>query len=124
MGAAIRAARDADASRRADEHALRRLLWRVRLGFAAWRSFTRDVAFRVEVARSKETRATLRATQDGVLLSLHREAFWRLIQQRPWLGINMLERLVRKLSRELDGSIDRRDDGDDATTPLAPYEHL
>jgi serine/threonine protein phosphatase PrpC len=72
----------------------------------------------------RPTRATLRTTQEGVLLSLDRDAFWRLVKQRPWLGINMLERLVRKLSHELDSSIDRRDDGDDTTTPLEPYEHL
>ena len=51
------AARDADATDRAVRHAVRRLLWRVRLGFAAWRSFANDAAFRANVARAKERMA-------------------------------------------------------------------
>ena len=59
------AARDADATDRAVRHAVRRLLWRVRLGFAAWRSFAnverRDVP-RERRAREGENGRRRRAT--------------------------------------------------------------
>ena len=72
------AARDADATDRAVRHAVRRLLWRVRLGFAAWRSFANDAAFRANVARAKERMAIAVARRRiAALASRCFRAWWR-----------------------------------------------
>jgi serine/threonine protein phosphatase PrpC len=69
-------------------------------------------------------RATLTAREPSRLLILRRKPFWKLIRQRPWLGVGLLERLGRQLSLDLDRSIERRDDGDPSTTPVDPHERI
>jgi serine/threonine protein phosphatase PrpC len=72
----------------------------------------------------RRARATLTAQQDSRMLILERKPFWKLIKARPWLGVGLLERLGRRLSKDLDKSIEQRDDGDPSTTPVAPHERL
>ncbi len=72
----------------------------------------------------RNARATLTATKPSRLLILQHEPFWALIKARPWLGVGLLERLGRKLSLDLDRSIEQRDDGDPTTTPVKPRERL
>jgi len=67
----------------------------------------------------RPSRATMVADEDSTVLELSRQSFWDLVRERPWLGLNLLERLCSTLSRELDASAANRDDGDDTTTPLA-----
>jgi CRP-like cAMP-binding protein len=71
----------------------------------------------------RPARATLIAEEGGgTLLRLRREAFWKLVRDRPWLGVNLLQRLVAFLSQQLDESVSRRDDGDDETSRLSVYQ--
>jgi serine/threonine protein phosphatase PrpC len=72
----------------------------------------------------RRARATLTALGTARLLILERKPFWKLIKARPWLGVGLLERLGRRLSKDLDKSIEQRDDGDPSTTPIAPRERL
>ncbi len=70
----------------------------------------------------RPARASLVADGDGTLLRLRRGAFWTLVKERPWLGVNLLERLVEHLGTQLDESVSRRDDGDDATSRLSLHQ--
>jgi hypothetical protein len=72
----------------------------------------------------RRARATLTAREPSRLLLLKRKPFWKLIRQRPWLGVGLLERLGRRLSLDLDRSIERREDGDPSTTPVDPRERI
>lgn len=72
--------------------------------------------------KPRAARASLVAEGDGKLLRLGRRSFWKLVKDRPWLGVNLLERLVAFLSGQLDESVSRRDDGDDETTRLSVYQ--
>lgn len=72
----------------------------------------------------RAARSELRASNNATVATFHRRAFWRLCKARPRLGVNLMERLVRRLSRELDDSILRRDDGNASTSLLFPYQAL
>jgi CRP-like cAMP-binding protein len=72
----------------------------------------------------RRARATLTALKTSRMLILKRKPFWKLIKARPWLGVGLLERLGRRLSKDLDKSIEQRDDGDPDTTVIAPHERL
>lgn len=72
----------------------------------------------------RPARATLTALEPSRMLILERGPFWKLIKGRPWLGVGLLERLGRRLSRDLDRSIEQRDDGDPSTTPVEPHERF
>ena len=72
----------------------------------------------------RPARASLVSVEPSTVITLDSERFWVLVKSRPWLGVNLLERLVEELGRELESSIARRDDGDDATSALEPYERL
>lgn len=72
----------------------------------------------------RPARASLVTGEPSTIITLDSERFWWLVKARPWLGVNMLERLVEELGRELETSIARRDDGIEATTVLEPYERL
>ncbi|MCA9619384.1 MAG: protein phosphatase 2C domain-containing protein [Myxococcales bacterium] len=74
--------------------------------------------------RPREARSTLQAVEKTTVIALHQLGFWTLVKARPRLGINLLERLVVELGRELDASIARLDDGRDDTNALDPYERL
>jgi len=50
----------------------------------------------------RPARAALRATTAGRLLRLDKSSFWKLVRERPWLGVGLLERLGRRLSSTLD----------------------
>ena len=57
-------------------------------------------------------RFTVRAKEPSKLLVLKQAPFWQLLQSRPWLGLSLLERLGRFLSRDrerLIKSLGRRD---------------
>lgn len=72
----------------------------------------------------RKARATLRARVASSALLLHRGSLVSLARVRPFLGINLLERLGKELSMSLDDSVARRDDGDPSTTPLLATEKL
>ena len=72
----------------------------------------------------RAARSSLRASGPATVAIFRRRSFWRLCKARPRLGVNLMERLVRRLSRELDDSIVRRDDGDANTSVLFPYQKL
>ena len=72
----------------------------------------------------RPARASLVSEGPSTVITLGSEQFWWLVKARPWLGVNLLERLVEELGRELESSIARRDDGIDATSALDPYERL
>lgn len=72
----------------------------------------------------RPARASLVSSEPSTVIALDSERFWWLVKARPWLGVNLLERLVEELGRELESSIARRDDGIAATSVLAPYERL
>jgi serine/threonine protein phosphatase PrpC len=67
----------------------------------------------------RKARATLKALERSRLLTLHRRPFWKLIRARPWLGVGLLERLGRRLSVDLDRTIEQLDEADRAATPAA-----
>jgi serine/threonine protein phosphatase PrpC len=69
----------------------------------------------------RPARASLQAVQAGKLLYLERDAFWRLVRSRPWLGVALLERLGRRLSGLLDGVIAKCDG---VVPPELPGEQL
>lgn len=59
-----------------------------------------------------KARFTVHAKVESRLLVLGQASFWALLQSRPWLGLSLLERLGRFLSRErerLISTLDRRD---------------
>lgn len=70
----------------------------------------------------RAARATLTALERSRLLIMRRKPFWALIRARPWLGVGLLERLGRRLSRDLDRSIEQRDAPE--TKSVAPREIL
>ncbi|MEQ9318599.1 MAG: cyclic nucleotide-binding domain-containing protein, partial [Polyangiaceae bacterium] len=72
----------------------------------------------------RPARASLVSDGPSTVITLGSERFWWLVKARPWLGVNLLERLVEELGRELESSIARRDDGVDATSVLDPSERL
>jgi serine/threonine protein phosphatase PrpC len=57
----------------------------------------------------RKARATLRAGEGAPtqLLELPRDHFDRLLRARPWLGLELLERLGRWLSNQLDDALER-----------------
>lgn len=57
----------------------------------------------------RSARATLKALERSRLLVLGRKQFWKLIRARPWLGVGLLERLGRRLSKDLDHAIEELD---------------
>ncbi len=78
----------------------------------------------------RSARARLRALEPGRVLVMQRDPFWKLIRTRPWLGVGLLERLGRRLSRDLDRTIEQLDLADECndTSPrsksVAPRELL
>ncbi len=72
----------------------------------------------------RAARASLTALERARLLIMRRRPFWALIRARPWLGVGLLERLGRRLSRDLDRSIEQRDDPTPKTKSVAPRELL
>ena len=54
----------------------------------------------------RQSRATVRATSPTRVLALEREDFLALAQERPWLGVALLQRLGRRLSRDLDRALE------------------
>ncbi|MBW2455932.1 MAG: protein phosphatase 2C domain-containing protein, partial [Deltaproteobacteria bacterium] len=72
----------------------------------------------------RRARATVTAKDHSRLLILKRKPFWKLIRRRPWLGVNLLERLGRRLSQDLDRSIEKLEDHDPETTVVKPRERL
>ena len=72
----------------------------------------------------RRARATLTAKEYSRLLVLKRKPFWKLIRRRPWLGVSLLERLGRRLSLDLDRSIEKLDDDDPETKVVKPRERL
>lgn len=53
----------------------------------------------------RPARATLRAVEPSQLLVIERDALWEMIRARPYLGIELLERLGLKLGRHLDRAV-------------------
>ncbi len=51
---------------------------------------------------------SLRVLSPGRLLQLDKTSFWKLVRERPWLGVGLLERLGRRLSSSLDVATDPR----------------
>lgn len=68
----------------------------------------------------RNARATLRAAEPSRLLRLDAEGFQQVIRERPWMGIALLEQLGRRLSRDLDATIQRGESG----RPPVLGEHL
>lgn len=62
---------------------------------------------------SRPAGGTLRTVEPSRLLSLESTSFQELVRRRPWLGVELLERLGRELARELNS---RR------TSPMAGHE--
>ena len=60
--------------------------------------------------------ASLRTNEPSRLLSLEADAFQGLVRQQPWLGIELLERLGRKLTERLDDARDGFEDGTELVT--------
>lgn len=56
------------------------------------------------LVEGRPARASLVAEQAGHVLRLRREAFRRLIRERPWLGLGLLREMGRMLSEALDRS--------------------
>ena len=54
----------------------------------------------------RQSRASVRAASPTRVLVLEREAFLALTRERPWLGVALLQRLGRRLSRDLDRALD------------------
>ena len=54
----------------------------------------------------RQIRATVRATCPTRVLVLKREDILALAQERPWLGVALLQRLGRRLSRDLDRALE------------------
>jgi len=72
----------------------------------------------------RRARATVNARTRGRVLTLRRDAFWKLVRLRPWLGVGLLERLGRQLSVDLDASIEKRSDGATPSYPPEPHEQV
>jgi hypothetical protein len=70
----------------------------------------------------RRARATIAAIEMSRMLVLRRDQFWKLIRSRPWLGVGLLERLGRRLSVDLDRSIEQREEGEHPSTPPEPHE--
>lgn len=69
--------------------------------------------------RPRPARATLRAIAPTSLLVLSGARFWQLLKARPWLGVNLLERLTGELSRGLDELVMGCEDGAASAAPLS-----
>jgi serine/threonine protein phosphatase PrpC len=54
------------------------------------------------MVRPRPARATLYARTPCTLLRFDRDALWRVVRARPWLAVELLERLARHLSAELE----------------------
>ena len=54
----------------------------------------------------RQSQATVRAASPTRVLALEREDFLALAHERPWLGVALLQRLGRRLSRDLDRAMD------------------
>jgi serine/threonine protein phosphatase PrpC len=72
----------------------------------------------------RRSRASLQASRSGRLLILQRDPFWKLIRQRPWLGVGLLERLGRQLSQDLDRSIEQREESTAVADTVTPHERF
>ncbi len=57
----------------------------------------------------RPARSTLRALTAGQLLVLPAEALQRLLRQRPWLGMGLLQRLGERISADLERSYHQRE---------------
>jgi len=66
--------------------------------------------------------ATIQATERSRVLRLERQAFWTLLQARPWLGLSLLERLTRWATRDRDRFVSVLDRGEGLPEGLAPSE--
>lgn len=52
--------------------------------------------------RPRPARATLKASKPSLLLRIEQQPFLRLVRTRPWLGVELLQRLGVRLSVDLD----------------------
>jgi serine/threonine protein phosphatase PrpC len=83
-----------------------------------------DHACATTLLSPRRARATLHADGSGRLLVMKRDPFWRLVRQRPWLGVGLLERLGRRLSIDLDRSTERHDEARISAIPPEPRERI
>ena len=66
-----------------------------------------DVFGESTLFEEREARCTLRATELTRCLTLSRESFRGLIRRRPWLGLELFERLGRRTSATVERAISR-----------------
>jgi serine/threonine protein phosphatase PrpC len=81
---------------------------------------TGDHAGATTLLSPRKARATVTAAERSKLLMLERRPFWKLIRARPWLGVGLLERLGRRLSTDLDRSLEQIEQHD----AIAPRERV
>lgn len=68
--------------------------------------------------------ASLTALGDCRIMILKRDPFWKLVRERPWLGVGLLERLGRRLSLDLDRSIEQREGNETESSSIEPRERV
>lgn len=69
-------------------------------------------------------RFTVRAKEPTKLLVLQQAPFWKLLQSRPWLGLSLLERLARLLSRDRLRLIESLENGDEIRDSILPSDFI
>lgn len=72
----------------------------------------------------RPARATLRALEPSQVLGLEPQPFRVLLEARPWLGVSLLERLGRRLSRDLERNLSERIGDETPAGVNAPGELL
>ena len=68
-----------------------------------------DVVGQTTLLSPRPSRAALRSSGNCRLLRIERDAFLALAQRRPWLGVQLLEKLGGKLSRDLNHARTRQE---------------
>lgn len=61
----------------------------------------------------RTARASVRTLEPSRVMSLDAQSFKELVRRRPWLGVKLLERLGRELTRELTNTRDQLDEESD-----------
>jgi CRP-like cAMP-binding protein len=64
--------------------------------------------------QARPARSAMVAAEPSWLLRMEGPRFERLIRERPWLGIGLLERLGTRLSEDLDRSFGQREGSGEA----------